>query len=125
MSDSDDVKTVKQCKTCPWRADCDPEHDIPNFDINLARKLTVTIRSGVETIFERERHVMACHYSKQGAETPCAGWLHHQIGDGNNIAVRIGVMTGRYPVPEIDGEQHATFEATLPKKRRKATKTRR
>ena len=57
---------------------------------------------------------MACHYSKPGEEFPCAGWLHHQIGPGNNIGLRLAVMTGAMPVPVVDGEQHQTFEETLP-----------
>lgn len=64
---------VHQCKSCPWRVTCVPDKDIPNYSPKLAAGLTNTIRSGLETLFERERHVMACHYSKPGEEFPCAG----------------------------------------------------
>ena len=62
---------------------------------------------------------MACHYSQEGreADRPCAGWLAHQIGPGNNIAARLAVMQGKLPVPVVDGPQHQTFQDTLPKPR--------
>jgi hypothetical protein len=60
---------------------------------------------------------MACHYSKDGDEFACAGWLHHQLGAGNSIDVRMRVLKGDLPVPVVDGPQHETFEGTLPKER--------
>lgn len=105
---------VVQCRTCPWRVACDPVADIPNgYSVELHEGLRATIavpgalNLGATT-------VMACHYSKVGEEFPCAGWLHHQLGVGNNIALRIEVMCGRMSMPRVDGEQHATFEDTLP-----------
>jgi len=109
--------TVKQCASCPWRVDCVPDRDIPNYREELHVNLRGTIREGTESLDLAAcpmTRVMACHYSKPGDEFPCAGWLHNQIGPGNNFGVRLGVMTGRYPVPEVDGEQHETFEDTLP-----------
>lgn len=120
---TDDFPTVKQCKTCPWRVGADV-NNIPGYSEDMHRRLDRTIQSGLDTLFSREHRVMACHYSKDGAEIPCAGWLHHQIGEGNNLAIRLGVMTGRYPVPEVDGEQHATFEATLPETSRRTKRKR-
>jgi hypothetical protein len=108
-------KTVTQCKTCPWRVGADV-NAIPNYRPAMHAKLDKTIASGPESLFRGAQHAMACHYSKTGEEFPCAGWLHNQLGPGNNIGVRMGVMTGRYPVPEVDGEQHETFEDTLPRK---------
>lgn len=105
--------TVKQCKSCPWRIDCVPDRDIPRYSKDLHKTLTNTIAEGLETVFVKERHVMACHYSKPGEEFPCAGWLHQQIGAGNNLGVRLAVMTGRMPVPVVDGPQHEVFEQTL------------
>jgi len=106
-------KTVVQCKSCPWRIDCVPDRDIPNYAPELHVGLDKTIRSGLETMFQKERHIMACHYSKPGEEFPCAGWLANQLGSGNNIGVRLSVMTGSMSTPEIDGPQHETFEETL------------
>lgn len=106
-------KTVKQCRSCPWRIDCEPMRDIPNYDPELACGLTRTIRSGLESLFVDKLHIMACHYSKPDEEFACAGWLHNQIGPGNNLGVRLRVMTGQLPVPEVDGEQHENYENTL------------
>lgn len=114
---------VSQCKSCPWRVDCEPDKDIPGYDVELAKGLTCTIASGIESIpVNGHQHVMACHYSKPGEEFACAGWLYNQLGPGNNIGVRLGIMCGRLPVPEVDGEQHETYAATLPKPKRKARK---
>lgn len=117
------TKIVKQCKSCPWRVDCEPDKDIPNgYCVELHESLCKTIRSGLESIPQGHMHVMACHYSKPGEEFYCAGWIHNQLGVGNNIGVRLGVMSERIPVPEIVGEQHERFEDTLPKKVRRRTR---
>ena len=114
-----DRKTIAQCKSCPWRIDRVPDKDIPNYREELHKNLTSTIANPGEVRFGGVRHVMACHYSKPGAEFACAGWIHNQRGVGNNIGVRLALMSGAMPVPEIDGEQHERFEDTLPKKKRK------
>lgn len=58
---------------------------------------------------------MACHESPVGDETPCVGWLHHQLGDGNNLALRVAVATGRISAEyELVGEQHTCLEDTFP-----------
>jgi hypothetical protein len=104
---------IKQCPSCPWRVECVPDRDIPNYKRDLHEGLTNTIQEGLGTMFCKVRHIMACHYSKVGEEFPCAGWLSNQIGSGNNIGLRLAVMTGQMPVPEVDGPQHETFEQTL------------
>jgi hypothetical protein len=104
--------TIKQCKSCPWRVGCEPMRDIPNYDPELARGLKRTIQSGLSSISDCIR-IMACHYSKPGEELACAGWLHNQLGPGNNLGVRLRVMVGQLPVPEVDGEQHENYEDTL------------
>ena len=115
---------VVQCLTCPWRTSCDPEQDIPNgYSCELHEGLSGTIapESAEEQVGALGGPVraMACHYSKPGDEFPCAGWLENQLGAGNNIAVRLAVATGRMPVPVTDGDQHPTFEDTLPKSARR------
>jgi len=105
---------VTQCKSCPWRVGCEPADDIPGYSEELHRKLTCTIAGDpIASLFKRTA-VMACHYSKEGEEIPCAGWLENQIGAGNNIGMRLAVMRGHLPVPRTDGPQHETFEDTLP-----------
>jgi hypothetical protein len=109
--------TVKQCKTCPWRVGVDPVRDIPNgYSVALHEGLRDTIAEP-GALRPGSGRVMACHYSKVGAETPCAGWLSNQLGPGNNIGVRLAVMTGQMPAPEVDGPQHETFDDTLPKRK--------
>ena len=58
--------------------------------------------------------MMACHESKPEDEYPCVGWLMQQLGPGNNIALRLRAMDGRFDELELVGEQHETLEATLP-----------
>jgi len=108
---------VAQCKSCPWRVDCSPKEDIPNgYSVDLHLGLRCTIARPGE--FQAGGVAMACHYSKPGEEFPCAGWLHHQLGVGNNIGLRLQVMAGTMPVPKVDGEQHQTFEDTIPEDER-------
>lgn len=114
------MRTVAQCKSCPWRVGCDPDAQIPGYNRELHNNLRGTIKSEMASLPGDTLRIMACHYSKTGEEHACAGWLHNQIGAGNNIAVRLGVLAGRLPIPEIDGEQHATFEDTLPKQKRRS-----
>lgn len=117
---------VRQCPTCPWKIATAPDRDIPNgYCADLHKALSSTIQTGLDSLFRSCRTAMACHYSKIGEEFPCAGWLHHQLGAGNNIGVRLAVMTGQLPVPEVDGDQHVRFEDTLPKMKKKKAVSRR
>lgn len=110
-------KTVKQCRSCPWRVDCDPLRDIPNgYSVDLHEGLRGTIATPcLASLSEPCSLGMACHYSEVGKEIPCAGWLAHQLGAGNNLSLRIQVMRGIMPLPKVVGEQHPDFEATLPR----------
>lgn len=107
-----------QCKTCPWKVETVPEADIPNYDGELAKGLTRTLATGMESLFSvlagEQQRSMSCHYSKPGAEIHCAGWLHNQLGPGNNLGLRMRVMHGEVPMPEVSGEQHERYEDTLP-----------
>lgn len=59
---------------------------------------------------------MACHETAIGKELPCVGWLENQLGPGNNIALRLRVVTGDIDGDvETVGEQHATLEDTFPR----------
>lgn len=119
---STEPETVKQCASCPWRVGCVPERDIPNgYSAELHERLRKTIGSGVESILGGGAlHVMACHHSRPAFEKRyCAGWLHNQLGTGNNLGLRLAAMSGRIPIPEVDGPQHEAFDDTLPRKKRK------
>jgi hypothetical protein len=108
------VCTRRQCRKCPWKVDTDP-HDIPNgYNENKHAALRETLASGIESLGGTLR-IMACHESPVGDELPCVGWLHHQLGRGNNLGVRMAVIAGRLSGEfELVGEQHERFEDTLP-----------
>jgi hypothetical protein len=112
-----------QCKSCPWRVGASPERDISGYSKKLHESLACTIAQPGE-INIGEMRMMACHHSKPGAETPCAGWLAHQLGIGNNIGLRLRVISGHMPAPVVDGEQHERFEDTLPRRSRSRVKRR-
>lgn len=103
----------KQCAKCPWKTSTDP-HDIPNgYCESKHAGLANTIADpGSIAGFGGPLRLMACHETHN---LPCAGWLVHQLGDGNNIPLRLAVMSGRISADvELDGPQHETFEDTLP-----------
>lgn len=103
---------MKQCKKCPWRVDVDPR-TIPNgYCEKKHRALHRTIARGVG--FNSTLNVMACHESPIGKERACTGWLHNQIGAGNNIAARIWAIKNLKEPLHLVGEQHQCFEDTLP-----------
>jgi len=55
---------------------------------------------------------MACH---EDHEAHCIGWLMNQIGPGNNLGLRIRLTTCENARDiKLIGEQHETFEDTLP-----------
>jgi len=97
---------VKQCGDCPWKKSStrtgamyiDPE------------KSAGVIGEG----FFPQRAAMACHKSKPGKDVPCAGWLNYQLGPGNGLDVRLGIMTGRIETPVVSGAQHTRIEDTFP-----------
>lgn len=47
-------------------------------------------------------------------ESPCAGWMHNQLGEGNNIGLRMWAINGLKSKVEVVGQQHRCFEDTLP-----------
>jgi hypothetical protein len=104
---------VKQCKTCPWRIGSTVDA-IPNYARELHEKLTCTIAKPGDTsnIYGPTR-IMGCHYSTDERQIACAGWLNHQLGVGNSIGVRLRVIQGSLPAPEVDGPQHERFEDTF------------
>lgn len=107
--------TRRQCAKCPWRKDVDPRR-IPNGYCEKAHvALAVTIAKPGELNSGRGLRAMACHETPRGRELPCVGWLVNQLGPGNNIALRLAVASGRIDADvETVGEQHETFEETLP-----------
>ena len=57
---------------------------------------------------------MACHNSPQNEEYHCIGWLHNQLGVGNNLGLRLEMKnySNSHEI-EIDGPQFKTFKETI------------
>lgn len=105
---------TKQCKKCPWRKDVDP-NDIPNGYCQLKHEgLAETIAAPGSLIFSGK--VMACHESPVGKEHYCIGWLYNQLGEGNNIGLRLRMRhCENLKDMRVMGKQHSKFEDTLSK----------
>lgn len=103
-----------QCDKCPWKKSTDP-HQIPNgYCEQRHSNLKETIQEGTASLLGGMK-MMACHESPPGAELPCVGWLIHQLGPGNNLGLRMAVISGAVSAEvQAVGEQHETFEDTLP-----------
>ena len=104
------LKRTAQCRHCPWRKDTDP-FDIPNgYDVEKHKALINTIAQPGEILHQRP--AMACHETH---DAHCVGWLVNQIGPGNNIPLRMRMSScTNADKIRLRGEQHETFEDTLP-----------
>jgi len=110
------LKRVRQCKKCPWKASTNP-HDIPDgYCETRHRRLSATIADPGEYKPGSPLVAMACHEHPVGDEAHCIGWLVHQLGPGNNIALRLAMLNCEnvYAI-QTDGPQHQSFEDTFPK----------
>lgn len=107
-------KPRKQCKKCPWKTSTNP-HDIPNgYCERKHAALSATIAEP-GSLRPNGLRMMACHETPRGKEVACVGWLMNQLGPGNNLALRMAVMTGKIDDNvETVGPQHERFEDTLP-----------
>lgn len=109
-----ELKLLKQCAKCPWKKSTNP-HDIPDGYCETKHKaLAATIKSGIDSL-QGPLQIMACHHSYNGNEFHCIGWLHNQLGVGNNIGLRIAMRncTNLHKI-KVVGDQHQRFEETLP-----------
>jgi hypothetical protein len=106
------LKRTVQCAKCPWRVDVDP-FDIPNgYDPDKHAGLKITIATPGQGLFGPVR-AMACHETD---DAHCVGWLANQLGAGNNVGMRIRMMScGNAGKIRLRGDQHACFEDTVPK----------
>ena len=107
------MKPRKQCAKCPWKVTTDP-YDIPNgYREEAHKRLACTIARPGEVL--PKLRVMACHESPVGREVACVGYLKNQLGEGNNITLRLAVARGVIDANVVTvGPQHARFEDTLP-----------
>lgn len=107
------LKRTAQCSKCPWLEGVDP-HDIPNGYCETKHKgLVSTIANpGDISTIGQPLHAMACHETH---DVHCVGWLHNQLGEGNNIALRLRMINCENAgAIRLRGPQHACFEDTLP-----------
>lgn len=104
------LKRTTQCEKCPWRVDVDP-FDIPNGydpEKHAALECTIAVPGGLRDT----GRAMACHETD---EAHCIGWLMNQLGPGNNIGLRIRMMSCENAKKiRLRGDQHECFEDTLP-----------
>lgn len=108
------LKRTVQCDKCPWKVSTNP-YDIPDgYSVDLHRNLQCTIAEPGKLNIGN-LNIMACHHSKEGKEEECIGWLHNQLGPGNNIGLRIRMIKCENAKDiRVIGEQHERFEDTLP-----------
>lgn len=111
------LKRTVQCAKCPWKVSTDPRTIPRGYSEEKHRALRVTIAEP-GALHPRSAAVMACH---EEHEAHCVGWLVNQLGPGNNIGLRLRMIscTNAGEIRTI-GPQHETFDATLPKRRRAA-----
>lgn len=104
------LKRTAQCAKCPWLVGVDP-HDIPNgYSVEKHKALRKTIAA--QGSLRGADAAMACH---EGHDAHCIGWLNHQLGPGNNIHLRLLMMScENAKAIRLRGEQHERFEDTLP-----------
>lgn len=104
------LKRTAQCAKCPWRVDVDPR-DIPNGYCETKHAgLAETIAEPGSILLSAK--AMACHETD---DAHCVGWLANQLGPGNNIGLRLQMMScENIKKMRVVGEQHPTFEDTLP-----------
>jgi len=109
------LKRTVQCAKCPWKVDTDP-YEIPEGYCEIKHKnLENTIAKENDFVFGRELKVMACHHSKANDMEHCVGWVYNQLGIGNNIGLRISMMScENIKDLKIVGKQHERFQETLP-----------
>lgn len=107
------LKRLNQCAKCPWKVSTDP-HEIPNgYSEELHRELSCTIAEPGS--FRGTGRAMSCHEHSAEDEAHCLGWLAHQLGPGNNIGLRLRMFSCENAAfVKLDGDQHQTFEDTLP-----------
>ncbi len=90
------MSCTNPCPTCPWRRTSTVGGaDIPGFDLAKMQNLACTVGEG-----DAFRVVMACHYSPEGDEYPCIGYV--AVEGWSNLAVRLGVIQGRIPEGALD-----------------------
>lgn len=109
------LKLTKQCAKCPFKKTTNP-YEIPfGYSVKKHKNLSCTIANELNNNLTGTLKAMACHLSSD-ENLYCVGWLHNQLGVGNNILLRLKMINcTNIGEIEIVGEQHEKFEDTLPK----------
>ena len=107
------LKRTEQCDSCPWRKNADPIKEIPNYKHDWHKSLQETI--AIPGSFKQGLlKVMSCHCHDSEERVFCVGWLHNQLGPGNNLDLRLRVLDYEPFKINLKGPQHPTFEDTIP-----------
>jgi Family of unknown function (DUF6283) len=103
------LKRTTQCSNCPWRRDS----DLANIK-GYERDLHVSLESTISEGDLKQTSVMACHESIDPFPDPCIGWLSNQLGEGNNLWLRIRMLKCEN-IDELQtyGSQCRNFQETL------------
>ena len=115
---TDKLPRTAQCKACPWIKGSDPYAIPRGYDVENHKALAGTIADpdNVLSTLGKPLRIFGCHDEH---EAPCVGWLHNQLGDGNNIALRLALRNcSNVHKLRLRGEQHPTFNDTLPQEAR-------
>ena len=104
------LKRTAQCVKCPWRVAVDP-HDIPNGYTEERHAALISTIAQPGSLIDAGK-AMACHETD---DAHCVGWVANQLGSGNNIGLRIRMMSCENAKKiRLRGKQHETFRDTLP-----------
>ena len=115
MSNKFKLKRTIQCAKCPWKFNSNP-NDIPGGYCETKHKnLEKSIAKEGDYDFDKPLVIMACHHSKENDMEHCVGWLHNQLGAGNNIMLRLKMRNCENLDLKVIGKQHNNFKDTLPK----------
>lgn len=108
------LRRTTQCEKCPWKRETNP-YDIPGYELEKHKALRQTIAD--PDSFDLGKVIaFSCHESNEGDDYFCVGWLHNQLGQGNNIPLLIHMLSYENAKDiRVIGEQHERFEDTLPK----------
>lgn len=107
------LKRLNQCAKCPWKVSTDPREIPHGYSEERHRALACTIAEPGS--LRDTGQAMSCHEHPASDEAHCIGWLAHQLGPGNNIGLRMRMMSCENArLIQLDGEQHRAFEDTLP-----------
>ncbi len=104
------LQRVKQCVKCPWKKSTNPQ-EIEGYCKIKHQGLKDTIAEPAS--LKETNRAMACHHSDGFDGMYCVGWLMNQLGPGNNIPLRIKMLSYDLSKLKTTGPQHKCFEDTL------------